>query len=126
VSRHYLIVCPRCGSFKLRRAVAVAVWEKLCEWWIDPTGRGQAGTYACEACGEPFTVRNAAAHARHHPPDVLGRCRACDRRGGLELVRRNHRSHAFPTEEVADLYRCPDCGAEVVMIVKEDPAKFYD
>jgi hypothetical protein len=71
-------------------------------------------------------VRDAAAHVRDHPPDVLGRCRACDRRGALDLVQRNHRHSSWqPPEEITDLYRCPGCGVELLMIVKEDPSVFY-
>jgi DNA-directed RNA polymerase subunit RPC12/RpoP len=126
MSSAYVIVCPRCGSFKIHRTFAVTLREKLYELlWSSPPRGGQRGNYACEACGESFTVRDPAAHARDHPADLLGRCRACDRRGGLELVRRNHRYPGQPPEEIADLYRCPDCGSQVLMVVKEDPLTLY-
>jgi predicted RNA-binding Zn-ribbon protein involved in translation (DUF1610 family) len=120
-----MIVCPRCGSFKVHRTFAVTLRQKLSEWWNPPPRGRQAGDYACDVCGEPFTVRDPAAHARDHPPDVLGRCQFCDRRGALELVRRNHPYACQGPEEVADLYRCPDCGRELIMIVKEDPGALY-
>jgi hypothetical protein len=126
LSSRPIIVCPQCRSYRAGRVEPVSWPDRLRQWYrIQPRDR-LAGWFTCGACGFAFEVRNSVEHCRTHPPDGLRRCRACDRTT-LQLVARNHRYSEWQSpEEIADLYRCTNCGKDTIVIVQDDPLTLYD
>jgi DNA-directed RNA polymerase subunit M/transcription elongation factor TFIIS len=100
------IVCEKCGSYRVKPR------------------RQSDQVFDCACCGAEFNVENAKDYSKRNPPDVR-RCQECN---ALSVIRieMNHRRDDQPEDEIADLYRCEQCGHKVLLITQGSEFVLYD
>ena len=132
MSSEAVIVCGKCGSYKVDKLSKEelpkkSLWEKIVsEFSPNPTQRhfDQMGAYRCSICEHMFEVANPDEYVKEHPADT-NRCMSCDKEE-IVLVEKNHKSEHQPDGEITDLYECTHCHQKILNIVKKAPNVLYD